>query len=187
MNNLLRKKAGSFRQRTHANCQVAPRIDQWSKPRDRSGCIDNSQFSWRRLRAATCPVIGWLPTYGHFNFSFMRWPVSQLLSLLALTRLNQDGKKTAHGFSDIMIGGAILPSLLHQDPRYFYQGTGTTRSRLLHAMSNPFASKGDNGRLQPNYSTIGGDLAASALVMRLILIRRARYQLSPSRRRQSMI
>ncbi len=25
-------------------------------------------------------------------------------------------------FSDILIGGAILPSLLHQDPRYFYQG-----------------------------------------------------------------
>ena len=32
------------------------------------------------------------------------------------------GTYAADGFSDIMIGGAILPSLLHQDPRYFYQG-----------------------------------------------------------------
>lgn len=36
------------------------------------------------------------------------------------------GATAADGFSDIMIGGAILPSLLHQDPRYFYQGTGAT-------------------------------------------------------------
>ena len=36
------------------------------------------------------------------------------------------GAAAADGFSDIMIGGAILPSLLHQDPRYFYQGTGQT-------------------------------------------------------------
>ena len=73
------------------------------------------------------------------------------------------GAAAADGISDIMIGGAILPSLLHQDPRYFYQGTGTNKSRLLHAISNPFICKGDNGHLQPNYSSIGGDLASSAL------------------------
>jgi Carboxypeptidase regulatory-like domain len=73
------------------------------------------------------------------------------------------GATTLDGFTDIMIGGAILPSLLHQDPRYFYQGTGSVKSRALHALSAPFVCKGDNGRLQPNYSSMGGDLAASAL------------------------
>ena len=73
------------------------------------------------------------------------------------------GATAADGFADIMIGGAILPSLLHQDPRYFYQGTGTKKSRALHALANPFICKGDNGRLQPNYSSLGGDLATSAL------------------------
>ena len=73
------------------------------------------------------------------------------------------GVTAADGFSDIMIGGAILPSLLHQDPRYFYQGTGTTGSRLRHAMFSPFVARGDNGKSQPNYSSLGGDLAASAL------------------------
>jgi hypothetical protein len=73
------------------------------------------------------------------------------------------GAAALDGFSDIMIGGAILPSLLHQDPRYFYQGTGTKKSRFLHAISAPFVCKGDNGRLQPNYSSMGGDLASSAL------------------------
>src|SRR5262249_23165942 len=73
------------------------------------------------------------------------------------------GAVAADGFSDIMIGGAILPSLLHQDPRYFYQGTGTTGSRIRHAMFSPFVTRGDNGKWQPNYSSLGGDLAASAL------------------------
>jgi hypothetical protein len=73
------------------------------------------------------------------------------------------GSTAADGFSDIMIGGAILPSLLHQDPRYFYQGTGTTGSRIRHAMSSAFVAKGDNGKWQPNYSSLGGDLASSAL------------------------
>jgi hypothetical protein len=62
-----------------------------------------------------------------------------------------------------MIGGAVLPSLLHQDPRYFYQGTGTGKSRALHAMSYAFMCKGDNGHTQFNYSGIGGNLIAGSL------------------------
>ena len=73
------------------------------------------------------------------------------------------GATATDGFSDIMIGGAILPSLLHQDPRYFYQGTGTTGSRVRHAILSPFVARGDNGRRQPNYSSVGGDLASSGL------------------------
>jgi hypothetical protein len=73
------------------------------------------------------------------------------------------GANYTTGFTDIMIGGAILPSVLHQDPRYFYQGTGTTKSRVLHALSSPFICRGDNGKLEPNYSSIGGDLAAGAI------------------------
>jgi hypothetical protein len=73
------------------------------------------------------------------------------------------GANAADGFSDIMIGGAILPSLLHQDPRYFYQGTGSTGSRVRHALFNPFIARGDSGKWEPNYSSIGGDLASSAL------------------------
>jgi hypothetical protein len=73
------------------------------------------------------------------------------------------GAEAATGFSDILIGGAVLPSLLHQDPRYFYQGTGTSSSRLKHALFSPFICRGDNGRPQINFSSLGGDLASSAL------------------------
>jgi Carboxypeptidase regulatory-like domain len=73
------------------------------------------------------------------------------------------GAITADGFSDIMIGGAILPSLLHQDPRYFYQGTGTTGSRIRHAVLAPLVTRYDNRTWGPNYSSLGGDLVSSAL------------------------
>ncbi len=65
--------------------------------------------------------------------------------------------------SDFLIGSAVLPSLLHQDPRYYYQGAGTPRSRFLHALSIPVLCKGDNGHTQLNISSIGGDLASGAL------------------------
>lgn len=73
------------------------------------------------------------------------------------------GAAYTDGLTDIMFGGAILPSLLHQDPRYFYQGTGTVKSRLLHAMAAPFVCRGDNGRNEVNISSIGGDLISSAI------------------------
>jgi len=73
------------------------------------------------------------------------------------------GAVAADGFSDIMIGGAILPTLLHQDPRYFYQGRGRTGSRIRHAVLSPFWARYDNGRWGLNYSSLGGDLASSAL------------------------
>ena len=77
------------------------------------------------------------------------------------------GKRLGAGFADAttegLIGNAILPSLLHQDPRYFYQGGGTKKSRALHAIYAAFVCKGDNGKTQPNYSTWGGSLISSSI------------------------
>jgi hypothetical protein len=62
--------------------------------------------------------------------------------------------------SATFIGSAILPSLLHQDPRYFYNGHGTVLHRALYAISTVVICKGDNGKWQPNYSNVGGNIAA---------------------------
>jgi len=76
-------------------------------------------------------------------------------------------KRFGAGYADTVsgtfIGGAILPSLLKQDPRYFYKGTGSTRSRVLYAIAMSVICKGDNGRWQPNYSNILGSLAAGGI------------------------
>jgi hypothetical protein len=73
------------------------------------------------------------------------------------------GAGVADTTTDVFFGGAILPWMLHQDPRYFYQGTGTKKSRALHAISSPYVCKGDNGKTQPNFSSLGGDLISGAI------------------------
>jgi hypothetical protein len=65
--------------------------------------------------------------------------------------------------SGTFIGSAIFPSLLKQDPRYFYKGTGSRKSRFFYAVANSVICKGDNGHWQPNYSFILGDLAAGGI------------------------
>jgi Carboxypeptidase regulatory-like domain len=76
-------------------------------------------------------------------------------------------KRYGASYADLVtgtfIGGAILPSLLKQDPRYFYKGTGSVRSRVLYAIANSVICKGDNGHWQPNYSSILGSLAAGGI------------------------
>ena len=62
-----------------------------------------------------------------------------------------------------MMSSAILPTLLHQDPRYFYRGTGSTRSRIFYALVSTFVCRGDNGEMQPNYSQVLGGFAAAGL------------------------
>ncbi|HVO64261.1 MAG TPA: carboxypeptidase-like regulatory domain-containing protein [Terriglobales bacterium] len=76
-------------------------------------------------------------------------------------------KRYGSGYADtvsgIFVGNAILPSLLKQDPRYFYKGTGTTKSRLLYAVASSVICKGDNKRWQPNYSFILGSIAVGGI------------------------
>jgi hypothetical protein len=73
------------------------------------------------------------------------------------------GANLANGASEALFANAILPSLLHQDPRYFYRGSGTKGSRAWHAITAPFVCQGDNGKLQPNYSQLGGSLISASL------------------------
>src|SRR5262249_8830340 len=77
------------------------------------------------------------------------------------------GKRFGAGYADVFastfLSGAVFPSLLQQDPRYYYKGTGTKRSRLVHAVGNSVMCKGDNGRWQVNYSNIAGVVAGAAL------------------------
>jgi hypothetical protein len=73
------------------------------------------------------------------------------------------GANYADGVIGTMIGGAILPVVFHQDPRYFYKGTGSVSSRALYALSTVFRARGDDGHWEPNYSNLLGDLAAGAI------------------------
>jgi len=77
------------------------------------------------------------------------------------------GKRFGAAYGDVVastfLSGAVFPSLLKQDPRYFYRGTGSTSSRLLHAVANSVWCRGDNGHWQVNYSNIAGSFGGAAI------------------------
>jgi hypothetical protein len=62
-----------------------------------------------------------------------------------------------------MVGSAMLPSIFHQDPRYFYKGSGSITSRALYAISQTVVCRGDDGRSEPNYSHVLGNFAAAGI------------------------
>ncbi len=73
------------------------------------------------------------------------------------------GAAYADSITSTFIGGAILPSLFKQDPRYFYKGTGTRRARFFYALTSAVICRGDNGHRQVNYSGLLGSLAAGGI------------------------
>jgi hypothetical protein len=73
------------------------------------------------------------------------------------------GASYANVFASTFIGGAVMPSVLKQDPRYFYKGSGSKRSRILYALASSVICKGDNGHWQPNYSNVIGSFAGAGL------------------------
>jgi hypothetical protein len=63
-------------------------------------------------------------------------------------------------FTGNLLGNGILPSILHQDPRYFRLGHGTITHRMLYAVMTNVMCKHDNtNRWEPNISNIGGNIA----------------------------
>jgi hypothetical protein len=73
------------------------------------------------------------------------------------------GAAYTNDFSSRMLSSGVFASLFHQDPRYFYKGTGSTSSRTLYAISSAFVTRNDDGKWRPNYSHVLGVFAAAGL------------------------
>ncbi|MES1257021.1 MAG: hypothetical protein ABUS51_01270 [Acidobacteriota bacterium] len=76
-------------------------------------------------------------------------------------------KYLATAWGDFAIGNymteGIFPTLLHQDPRYFRRGRGSTLSRLGYAAGQIFLTHGDSGHTQFNFSEVVGNSVAVAI------------------------
>ena len=73
------------------------------------------------------------------------------------------GAALANHVSATLLGRAVYPSIFHQDPRYFYKGEASFKSRAIYAISAAVIAKGDNGRWEPNYSRVLGHFSAAAI------------------------
>jgi hypothetical protein len=77
------------------------------------------------------------------------------------------GRRFGAAYGDVVIarffGSAVFPTLFHQDPRYFYRGSGSVRKRAGYAISTAFIQKGNSGHFQPAYSSLLGSLVSGAI------------------------
>ncbi|MGB9202342.1 MAG: carboxypeptidase-like regulatory domain-containing protein [Terriglobales bacterium] len=73
------------------------------------------------------------------------------------------GANLADDVTGILLSKGVYPSIFHQDPRYFYKGTGSIRSRMLYAISAAVIARGDDGRWKPNYSQVLGTVSAAGI------------------------
>lgn len=77
------------------------------------------------------------------------------------------GKRFGAAYGDVAIstflGGAVLPSLFKQDPRFFFKEDGTKKQRILYAIAASIMCKSDSGHWEPNYSGLLGSLAAGGI------------------------
>ncbi len=73
------------------------------------------------------------------------------------------GAAYATGTASRFLGSAVYPTIFHQDPRYFYKGSGSFGARAWYAMTRSVVARGDNGKWQPNYSHILGGMTAGAI------------------------
>ena len=73
------------------------------------------------------------------------------------------GSYFADGTIENYITGAILPTVLRQDPRYFQSGKGSFMHRTGYSVSRIVLTRGDNGRQQFNYSEILGSALAAGI------------------------
>jgi hypothetical protein len=76
-------------------------------------------------------------------------------------------KRYGATYADILtgtfLGSAVFPSLMHQDPRYFYKGTGSVKSRFYYAIANAVICKSDTMHWQLCYSSLLGSLVAGGI------------------------
>jgi hypothetical protein len=108
------------------------------------------------------------------SFDYIEYPVYGMLAGISLAENAEPGygrgaagygKRYGAAFADGTIEGfmtgAILPSILRQDPRYYQLGKGGFWRRTGYAVSRIFVTHADSGKIQFNASEIvGGALSA---------------------------
>jgi hypothetical protein len=75
------------------------------------------------------------------------------------------GAAAVRGASMRFFSDSLLPTMTHEDPRYFRMAHGRKGLRGLYAAERIFINRRDDGSLGFNYSAIVGHAMASALTM----------------------
>jgi hypothetical protein len=111
------------------------------------GTFDYVQYPWWAFLAALSQAEGSEPGFGQGWEAYGK----------------RFGTAIADGSIENFMTGAVLPSLLHQDPRFFQSSEGGFGRRSFYAVSRIFVTRTDSGRSQFNYSEIVGSAISAAI------------------------
>jgi hypothetical protein len=111
------------------------------------GTFDYVQYPWWGLVSAISQADNSEPAYGQGWEAYGK----------------RYGTTAADSTIENFMVGAVLPSILHQDPRFYYSEQGGTVRRTGYAISRIFVTRSDSGKAQFNFSEIFGSAAAAAI------------------------
>ncbi len=109
------------------------------------GSFDPIQIVWYAALSSVCQAENCEPGYGQGWAAYGK----------------RYGTYAADGTIENFFVGAIMPSILRQDPRYFQSGQGSFFHRTEYSVSRIFWTRTDSGHGQFNYSEIVGAGLAS--------------------------
>jgi len=109
------------------------------------GAFDYIEYPWYALQASVSQAENSEPAYGQGVEGYAK----------------RYGTAFADGTMENFMVGAVVPSVLHQDPRFYQVSNGSFFHRASYAVSRLFVTRGDNGHKQVNFSEIlGSGIAA---------------------------
>jgi hypothetical protein len=111
------------------------------------GSFDKIEFPWYGFLAGVSQAQNSEPGYGQGWKGYAK----------------RYGSAFADGTIENFLTSAVLPSILHQDPRFFQSSEGGFTHRTGYAISRIFITRTDSGRTQFNYSEVVGSALAAAI------------------------
>ncbi|NYF78844.1 hypothetical protein [Granulicella arctica] len=112
--------------------------------------------------------------HGISLYSALGWVVSSGYSQIINSSPNYGVDKGAYGqrlgaaalrgYSDEVLRDSVMANVFHQDPRYYKMGPSHNIAvRTFYSVSRVLVTRGDDGRLAPNYSLVAGNAVGAAL------------------------
>ncbi len=111
------------------------------------GNFDRVQYPWWGLLAAISQADDGDPAYGQGWIAYAK----------------RYGTTVGDSSVENFMVGAVFPSILHQDPRFYQSSRGGFVHRSGYAISRIFVTRTDSGRPQFNYSEIFGAAVAAGI------------------------
>lgn len=111
------------------------------------GTFDYVEYPWWGVLAAISQASDGSPAYGQGWDAYAK----------------RFGTTAGDSMVENFMVGAVFPSILRQDPRFYQSGEGSFLRRMGYSVSRIFVTRSDSGHKQFNYSEIFGAATAASI------------------------